>query len=619
MMLKLFLYRFVLLCLVVAGILTSDARQASAQDSWAVYIYMCGSDLESAAGLATNNLNGLRSVQLPENVTCFIQTGGAKKWHTEGIPGNALGRYVYDRQGFREIARLEDASMGEEQTLEDFLHYAKENFPADRCMVVFWDHGGGSLLGFCRDEKYKNMLSLKDFRQALEAVDKANPEQPLFDLVAFDTCLMATLETANALHGYARYMVASEETMPGTGTDYAGWAGALARNPGMDGKELGTVICDTYLPYCIENKDYEMATLSLIDISKVPALNAAYEVLGKEAQREGRKDPRRFYTAFDRRANFVENYGGNGGLWTNMLDLGDLSVKLKSLDTAEAFREVLNEAVVCKVAGPYRQHGMGLAGYYCLDGRLMTLARYTPLPGASPAFADFYRDMLSGSGDGKTWYHFEIEKIANAPVVFDQENTATVTITPEEAESISEVDFLLGTYDRKGKMVYLGTDDRLTADWDNGIFRDDFDCTWPALNGHIMFLEIDEQQPEYILYHSFILLNGKLCYLKTAYDTEKKSFAILGAQRILAGGMLDREILQLHKGDRITLFFMNEEKKRVKGESFILEQEPLLQNEPLPDGKYAFAFRFAAPHNDEATSEFAYFVLEGGSLKEVGK
>lgn len=30
--------------------------------------------------------------------------------------------------------------------------------------------------------------------------------------------------------------------MPGTGTDYVGWAGALAKDTGMDGKKLGTVI-----------------------------------------------------------------------------------------------------------------------------------------------------------------------------------------------------------------------------------------------------------------------------------------------------------------------------------------------------------------------------------------
>ena len=49
--------------------------------------------------------------------------------------------------------QLKDASMGDERTLEGFLRFAKEGFPADHRMLLFWDHGGGSLGGCCFDEK----------------------------------------------------------------------------------------------------------------------------------------------------------------------------------------------------------------------------------------------------------------------------------------------------------------------------------------------------------------------------------------------------------------------------------------------------------------------------------
>ena len=603
---------------LAAGMLIGCAQPAAAQDSWAVYIYMCGSDLESKYGSATFNLNALKSVQLPENVKFFIQTGGANKWQTKGISSKALGRYVYDQNGFREISRLEDANMGAEETLQDFLSYAKENFPADRRMLVFWNHGGGSLSGVCFDERYRKGLSLPEVRQALEAVEKANPAKPMFDLVAFDACLMASLETANTLHGYSRYMVASEEFMPGTGTDYAGWAGALAQNPTMGGKELGTVMCDTYIPYCVKNECEDIATLSLIDLDKVPTLNTTYEALGKEALMAAKSNPRMFYTAFDRVANSVENYGFNSGdLWFNMIDLGALSENLNSLGKAADFTKAVKEAVVCRVVGPYRQHGMGLSGYYCLDGRLMTLSKYNPLPGASPAFSDFYGNMLAGSGDGNAWYHFDIEKIANAPVVFDQNNIATVTLTPEDANSISEAAFTLSVLDNKGRLVSLGSDDKLTAEWDKGIFRDNFDCTWPALNGHFIPMEINEEQPDYILYHSYILLNGQKCYLRTSFNKEKKIFEIIGAHRLMDDNQMDRNVLQLKKGDKITPLFLTDKGKKVNGDSFILDQEPILQDEPLPDGTYALAFQFTAPHNDAAFSEYAYFVIDGDNLQVI--
>ena len=120
-----------------------------AQDSWAVYIYMCGSDLESEQGMASKNLASLQSVPLPDNVRFFIQTGGAHAWHTEGIPSEALGRFVYDSKGFHKVAELEQASMAEEKTFEDFLRYAKDNYPADHRMLIFWDHA-------CRLISYRN-------------------------------------------------------------------------------------------------------------------------------------------------------------------------------------------------------------------------------------------------------------------------------------------------------------------------------------------------------------------------------------------------------------------------------------------------------------------------------
>ena len=609
---RILLAAVVLACLLASG----SPSPATAQDRWDIFVYMCGSDLETNHKAATNNLNALKSVALPENVRFIIQTGGAKKWHTKGIPGNALGRYVYDNAGFHEIEQLEDASMGDEATLEDFLRFGKEHFSADRRVLVFWDHGGGSLGGFCFDEKYETSLHLKDLRKALDAAEGANPAAPSFDLVLFDTCLMATIETANTLQGHARYLAASEETMPATGTDYAGWAGRLAENPAMDGKALGMAICETYLPYCKANECDDMATLSLIDLGKLPALNAAYERMGRDALRESQRDPKYFFTFLDRVADGVEHYGPNDeDDWTNMIDLGSLSAGLGEWESAPAFTQAVQDAVTTHVAGPYRQHGMGLSGYYCLDGSIQSWMAYDSLPGTNPAIASLYRNMLVGDEDGKPWFDFDAEKLADAPVTFDSENFATIVIPPEDANAISDVSFILCCYDKNGQLVYLGSDDKLEADWEHGIFRESFDGQWPALNGNFLPMWLKEQQKGYNIYYSYILLNGKKCYLRSVYDMETQTFKLLGAQRILEHGWLDREILQLRPGDRIVPLFLNKKSKEIKGDAFTLEGVPILQDEPLPDSIYAFAFRFSSPRNENVVSDTVLFHVHDGTVE----
>ena len=45
-------------------------------DDWAIYWYLCGSDLESEGGCATEDISELLDVELPDNVKVVIETGG---------------------------------------------------------------------------------------------------------------------------------------------------------------------------------------------------------------------------------------------------------------------------------------------------------------------------------------------------------------------------------------------------------------------------------------------------------------------------------------------------------------------------------------------------------------
>ena len=83
--------RFLFAVFLTAGLLMGSVAQAVEPETWAVYWYICGSDLESGLKRASENIRELCSVQLPENVKVIIQTGGAKQWHFEGIPSDALG------------------------------------------------------------------------------------------------------------------------------------------------------------------------------------------------------------------------------------------------------------------------------------------------------------------------------------------------------------------------------------------------------------------------------------------------------------------------------------------------------------------------------------------------
>ena len=132
----------------------AEATVSADAGSWSIYWYLCGSDLESGGGFATGDLSELLEVQLPEDVNVVIETGGASVWQNDVVDASKLQRWVYNSEGLQLIDEQPSASMGQAQTLADFLQFAKTNYPAERTAVLFWNHGGGSVSGAAFDELY---------------------------------------------------------------------------------------------------------------------------------------------------------------------------------------------------------------------------------------------------------------------------------------------------------------------------------------------------------------------------------------------------------------------------------------------------------------------------------
>lgn len=240
-------------------------------------IYMIAGDLETDTQSATMNiaelLDGYGETS-EQDLQIVLGYGGSK------TPGFGGITYVTVRELMEDasdgvIGNTEDVSyhdpeadMGDKETLEHFLSWTGENYQADRKLLVFWDHGGG-YDGFGVDEVTDGQLSLSDISQALEASGSS------FDLIGYDACLMGALEVAKAMEPYGILLVGSEETEPGTGWEYETWIKALSENPEIGFEDLGQIIVDAYM-----TRDDTGKTLSVIDLTKIPALVQALDSLG---------------------------------------------------------------------------------------------------------------------------------------------------------------------------------------------------------------------------------------------------------------------------------------------------------------------------------------------------
>ena len=238
------------------------------RDAVTLMVYMIGSDLESRNGMATADLNEMVYSGLNNNkVNVIVETGGCRRWRNSVINAKKLQRWAVNGQGIALLEENRQAPMTDEDELADFIRFCAKKAPADRYILILWDHGAGSVSGFGYDETYPNdSMNIGEISKALK---KGGVR---FDFIGFDACLMATLETAIAIEPYADYMIASEESEPGTGWYYTNWLQMLSENSSTNTLNLGRRICDDFTSKNLMYAASTGTTLSVTDLSELDGI-----------------------------------------------------------------------------------------------------------------------------------------------------------------------------------------------------------------------------------------------------------------------------------------------------------------------------------------------------------
>ncbi|HCU08572.1 MAG TPA: clostripain [Clostridiales bacterium] len=613
---------------------------ALSDNEWAIYFYLCGSDLETNGGAATNDLAELLEVQLPENVKIIIQTGGASQWQNELISSEFTERYVFDSNGLSLVEQLPQANMGDENTLSEFLAFAKENYPAEKTGFIFWNHGGGSIGGAAYDENFGgDSLKLDEMYNAFYAnYELAEGNQP-FEFIGFDTCLMATVDVAYTFSDVAKYLVASQELEPGNGWYYTGWAGALAQDPGMDGLALGTIICDTYQEGCEAVGTADEITLSVTNLTRYYEFLGAYNEFGKEALANACEDPD-FISSFGRIAMATENYGGNTKEqgYTNMVDLGHLARQASDMlpGTSGAVLSALDDCIEYQISGPYRQEATGLSCYFSLNGDIEDYNGYANL-GAGEAFKYYYALGLTGdlSEEGMAYISemdydsvpqiqtLETQGWEDHPLDVDEYGSAILTLGDTADDILTGMYIQLYYVDpEQDFMLLLGSDNDLIADWENGIFKDNFRGVWGGLDGCLVYMEIAFEGDDYNLYSVPILLNGEEYNLNVIYDFGKEAYEIQGARKpIDENGMADKNLRYLVEGDIITTIHYgsaisseSDELLPVEVDTITVTPETSFAEIELGDGLFLQIFEMRDMQGNVAYSDVVTFETINGEI-----
>jgi ELWxxDGT repeat protein len=153
---------------------------------------------------------------------------------------------------------LGEVNMGSADSLDNFMTWARNAYPASHYALVLWDHGGG-FEGVCFDDTDGDDLSMADLATAMAPL-------PGFSLIGFDACLMGMAEIAYQFRNEAQVLVASEETIPWDGYEYQNFLNYLVANPAMDARALAGRMLDAYQARYDSSGD---CTLSAVDLTQL--------------------------------------------------------------------------------------------------------------------------------------------------------------------------------------------------------------------------------------------------------------------------------------------------------------------------------------------------------------
>ena len=306
------------------------------RDTVTVMLYMCGTDLESKYGMATSDLKEMASANISDKLNIIVETGGCKRWQISGI-SNSVNQIYKVETG--KLIPLEDnlgsVPMTDPRNLTSFIDYCEENYPADRNILILWDHGGGSISGYGYDEKFTSASPM-----SLASLDKALADADcIFDWIGFDACLMATLENAIVCEKYADYLIASEESEPGTGWYYTDWVNQISSNTSTDTLKLSKTLIDSFIQASCSSSSRAQVTLSCMDLAELDGtVPNSFKAFSASVSDLVDND----YAKVSKARSATRQFAASNRI--NQVDLIDLCDRLGT-DESKEFAEVLRSVV----------------------------------------------------------------------------------------------------------------------------------------------------------------------------------------------------------------------------------------------------------------------------------
>jgi hypothetical protein len=372
--------------------------------TWTVLVYMAADN--NLAGAALGDLEEMKNAPTSPYVTVLVQLD---------LKDDQARRYKVTHGQATMMAELGPLNSASSAAVTDFLTWGKQTAPADRTVVILWNHGSGWSLQdglaksfakqvsaiFSDDTSKAPLLANVKVRQAIEQ------SGIVLDVLGFDGCNMGTIEAMYEFRALAPILIASQELEPNTGWDYTAILSGLAAQPGQSTESLAAGFVASYrasmesVPPTTEHA----ATLAALRSAKL-------EPLAVESDRVARLYLNRLADPLLKAQAVTELTAARKNvqaidLFAQPYQYVDLADLLPRLDPATTISRLMTDALIAEYHGKDRPgaHGMSIVFYQLPEAKTYNVfdpnyRKYDPVTGTGSTSAFINRfnwaELLAG-------------------------------------------------------------------------------------------------------------------------------------------------------------------------------------------------------------------------------
>ena len=447
-------FKISLLCfilLTLPQIIAFTHVHASPEREWTFMVYLDADNNLESAGI--KDLNEMETVGSSDNLAIIVQMDRIPGYDSSNGNWTETRRYYVtkdnDTQNINSdlLENLGELNMGDNSTLLSFVIWSMQTYPAQHYALILWDHGGSCATGpgACWDDTnpQDDCLTLKEIKKALADIYSTTGKK--IDVLAFDACLMGTIEVAYQVRDYVNYMVASEETEPNDGCPYDMILTELAASPSMSPAQLASTIVTKYVSSYTDGlpnpEDAPHVTSAAFNLTKVDEAAVAVSQLAEAIIGDFNNSESAVRSAWEQaetfRGDYVDLYN-----FTQLLNdkVSNVTIKTK----AESVLDAVNSLIISEGHGTVHSNAHGVSIYY---PKKYDKLSYVGLDFAFDTLWDEFLDFAT---------NIDVEITPVCPTYTSDENVAFMDVAVGDVDGDQEPEIVaVGNYSESEENTYF--------------------------------------------------------------------------------------------------------------------------------------------------------------------